>query len=303
VRPAADVALRVTRAYNRGSRVAVVAHAIVEPARFTPLVLEIDIGGVGVEPRLLEDEIGCVLPVAARARMTLRPLRRAPHVVRAFEAFFDAGYFEAHAVKPSAKYRRMVHGELEPEPAPAGVAQVFSAGPEVCSLSMLERIHGPAGVTKAAGAAALQSCTVRNVGRLDAHWDGQTFTRAKIAVADGVAALARDWRAAGGNTSSDAYTFLQGYLYGPGRDESRWQLQPWVFTVTPPGWSTVVDGAAVGGCDGMRGVIRTDRFHAVSMVYRVYAPGRVLVPRGAPLLAFLPIPRRLQHAGVRTVNL
>ena len=52
----------------------------------------------------------------------------------------------------------------------------------------------------------------------------------------------------------------------------------------------------------MRGLIHTDQFHSVAMVYRLYTPGRLTIRLGAPVLRFFPIPRRLQSAGMRLLE-
>jgi hypothetical protein len=302
VRPAPGVALRVSAAFNRRSRINVVEHAVADGGAFTPLVLELDGRTLGKQPVWIDEEIACVLPIAADARMTLASIRRAPEAVREFEAFFDAHYFEAKRTKPTGKYRRLVRDAAVP-PAPTCEARVFSAGPAIHGVSALRRFHGPRGVTsEPPPGVSLPVCTVRNVARLDAIWDGQAFTDERKDLTLPLRAMARDWRAAGGRTSGDAYEFLSGYSYPPARDEPYWLVQPWVFTVTPAGWSTVVDGAHVGGSDGMRGIIRTEWFHTVSMVYRLYSPGRVAVRAGAPLMRFFPMPRRLHAASVRVLD-
>jgi hypothetical protein len=302
VKPAEGVALRVGRAFNRRSRITVVEHAIVDRSGFTPLMLEIDGRDLGPEPRTIIGEIGSVLPVAAHARMTLTSVRKAPEVVRSVEAFFDAHYFETKKTKPTGKYRRMLREHPDLPAAATCEVKVAYAGPAVHTVDALERFHGPGGITKRAPEnVALPYCTVRNIARLEAEWDGQGFTN-ENKVFDRTNSLDRDWKAVGGRRSSDAYEFFSGYFYEPARDEPYWLLQPWIFSTTPPGWSTVIEGASVGGCDGMRGIIRTDHFSTVSMVYRMYNAGRIAVPKGIPIMRFFPIPRRLQDAVMRLVD-
>jgi hypothetical protein len=306
VRPAPEVALRVGGAFNRRSRIAVLEHAIADPIGFTPLVLEIDGRRLGREPTWIADEIGCVLPVARHSTLSLGPIRRAPELVAEFESFFDAHYFETKKVKPTGKYRRMVRESSGPPapPAPTCEGRVYSAGPAVHVLSSLRRFHHPGGVSTAPPRGAfLPECVVKNIAPISVEWDGQMFTREHQGYPAAERALARDWRAAGGHTTSDGYAYLEGYLIGPGRDEPYWLLQPWIFAVTPEGWSSVVDGFPAGGSDGMRGIIRTDQFHTVAMVYRMYAPGPIVVRRGAPLMRFFPIARALQDAPMRVVDL
>jgi hypothetical protein len=223
-------------------------------------------------------------------------------VVREFETFFDADYFELKKSKPTSKYRRLVR-ERGASPGATCAARVFSAGPAIHEVSTLDRFHGPRGVaSQAPVGVSLPACTVNNVGRIDVDWDGQAFTRERKDLDSALRSLARDWRAAGGRTDGDGYDFLAGYVFGPGRDEPYWLLQPWVFAVTAPGWSSVVDGLPAGDSDGMRGIIRTDQFHTVSMVFRLYTPGRIAIRRGASLLRFFPIPRRIQSAPIRLVE-
>lgn len=302
VKPASGVALRVGRAFNRNSRIAVVEHAIVDRSGFTPLVLVIDGSSLGDQPLYIDEEIGCVLPVASRSSLSLRSIRAAPQVVQAFESFFDAHYFEVKAQKPTGKYRRMLR-ELSVPPADACDGEVFYAGPNLHSVSTLRLFHGPRGVArKAPPGVSLPFCTVRNVIRSSADWDGVAFTSQRKEATKALAALTRDWRAAGARASGDAYEFLCGYFYGPPRGEPYWGLQPWVFAVTPPGWSSVLDGLPAGGTDGMRGIVHTDQLHSVAMVYRLFAPGRFTIRLGVPLLRFFPIPRRLQSAGMRLIE-
>ena len=300
LKPAPGVALRVGPAFNRRSRISVIEHAIVDPTAFTPLVLEIDGRALGRAPLWIDDEIGCVLPVASHARLTLASIRTAPAVVREFETFFDAHYFETKKLKPTGKYRRLVREPATPA-AETGDAQVFYAGPAMHTVTQLARFHHPGGIgTRVPTGVSLPQCTVRNVAPLSAIWDGQTYTRERKDTAEALRLFNRDWRAAGGRTSGDAYQFISAYTFGPGRDEPYWLLQPWVFTITPPGWSSVVDGLPAGGGDGMRGIIRTDQFHTVSMVFRMYEPGPVVVRKRSPVLRFFPIPRRLQSASMTT---
>lgn len=302
VKPAPGVALRVGRAFNRNSRISIVEHAIVDRSGFTPLVLVIDGSSLGDQPVFIDEEIGCVLPVASRANLRLRSIRAAPQVVQAFESFFDAHYFEVKAQKPTGKYRRMLR-ELAVPPAAACDGEVFYAGPALHAVSTLHLFHDSRGIARQAPAGvSLPFCTVRNVVRISADWDGRAFTSERKETAKAMAALARDWRAAGGRTSGNAYEFLSGYSYPPARSEPYWLLQPWVFAVTPPGWSSVLDGLPAEGTDGMRGIIHTDQFHSVAMVHRLFTPGRLTIRFGASLLRFFPIPRRLQSAGMRLLE-
>ena len=302
VRPQPGVALRVGRAYNRRSRISVIDHAICDSTDFTPLLLEVDTSDFTAEPRWIDGEIGSLLPVARAAEMTLQRLE-AHHPERAsVETFFDSDYFAIKKDRPTGKYRRKIRGAAAPV-SPTCRAEVLFAGPAVHTLSSLRRFHSRLGLTPRVPVGdGLPFCTVRNIATINAFWDGQTFSRQEGLASSAVRKLRADWGRAGGNTSSDVYEFLRGYYFGPSRDEPYWQLQPWVFSNTAPGWSTVVEGACIGDIDGMRGVIHTDSFHPISMVYRMYAPGPILLRKNLPLMRFFPISRVLQDATMRTMS-
>ncbi|HEX2656646.1 MAG TPA: hypothetical protein VHU40_00175 [Polyangia bacterium] len=298
VRPAAGVALRVGAAFNRRSRVAVVEHAITDSTRFTPLVLTIDGRDLPKDPLWIEHEIGCVLPTAARAELSLGPLRRAPEIVRAYEAYFDAAYFATKQVKPTGKYRRMIRLDTQ-SPSETCHAQAFYAAATASThtLTRLQRFHHPAGIARAAPSGVhLPMVTVRNVARWSVDWNGQSFTREQNDLPRVIPSLIRDWKAAGGDPTSPAFQSLERFAFGPYIDEPYWILHPWVFARTPPGWSMVCDGANIEGADGMRGIVRTDQLNLVATVLRMYAPGRFTLRKGRPLLHFYPLPRRLQYA-------
>jgi hypothetical protein len=302
VRPTSRTVLRVGPAFNRRSRLSVVEHAIADSNGFTPLIVEVDTRDLASRPRWVDAEIGCILPLATGTRMTLTSIQSSPDVASSVEDFFDVDYFRTKQSKPTGKYRKVARIGADAPPV-NGLAKVVYAGPGVHSLSRLRRFHHPKGLTPQAPLdVALPFCTIRNVAAIEASWDGQTFTRQQKVMKAALRSLRSTWLRAGGRANSDAYEFLSGYFFGPSRDEPYWQLQPWVFSVTEAGWSTVVDGANLGGCDGMRGIIRTDIFHPVSMVYRMYAPGDVVLPPRAPLMRIYPAPRDLQDATVRMID-
>jgi hypothetical protein len=78
-------------------------------------------------------------------------------------------------------------------------------------------------------------------------------------------------------------------------------VTPWVFAVTPPGWSSVVDGYHLPSLDGMRGVISTDIFHGIGHVSQFYKQGEITIKRSALLERVLPVPRQLLQADYNAV--
>ena len=169
---------------------------------------------------------------------------------------------------------------------------------------MLHRFCTPAGFKNRGpgGEAGLPVAVIRNAARIRGNWDGRAFSDLEGDFDRAHKSFQRAWRRAGGR-SSDAFTFLERYFYDPANDEPRWLLQPWAFVKTAPGWSTVMDGCQLPGSTGMRGVIRTDIFHPLAMVYHLDGPRAFRIHPGAPLLRFHPLPRSLQDARLKTLLL
>jgi hypothetical protein len=88
-----------------------------------------------------------------------------------------------------------------------------------------------------------------------------------------------------------ALLYLTKYFTPHPRGEPHFFVKPWAFVETPPGWSSVLEGTRGPGWDVLRGVVRTDAFHAVPAVFDVHRSGAFELPRGAPLLEVIAIPR------------
>jgi hypothetical protein len=305
VRPRAGTWLRVSRAFNRGSRLAVIEHLVADSSRFTPLLLEVEIRSLPDTPSWLESEIGCVLPVSPKVSMSLARLTRASGIAESFERFYDGSYFAEKAQRATGKYRKRVRHDGAAAALEPCVAKAFYLGPGVHEVQMLHRFCSPAGMRREGpeGEAGLPIGRVRNVGRLRGRWDGKAFTGSKVDIKAARASLASAWKRAGGTARSDALAFLSRYFFDPAHDEPYWLLQPWVFVRTPGGWSTVMDGCVVPGSAGMRGIIRTDVFHPLAMVYRLSVPQTFTIPMRASMLRFHPLPRSLQDARLETIAL
>jgi hypothetical protein len=82
-------------------------------------------------------------------------------------------------------------------------------------------------------------------------------------------------------------------LHPPG--EPFFFTKPWCFAVTPPGWSVVLEGVPDpdGAFDVLRGVIRSDVFHATPAVVSIRRPGSFHIRRGQPLLRLWAMPNAL----------
>ena len=293
VKPRSGVWLRISRAFNRASRIRVVEHLIADDSAYTPLVLEIDARALPSAPLWLEGEIGCLLPVCPKVQMSMARVGAGSVAVKQFEGFFDSEYFALKAVQPTSRYRKRVREQNETDSAPACDARVLFAGPPVHELRTLDRFVSSQGFSKRgpANEPGLPVGRVGNVARIRATWDGQSLTKQDVRLEPVLRQLAHDWKRAGGRVDSDAFEFLSGYMLANTRDEPFCAVQPWVFVETSPGWSTVVEGIGVGDTVGMRGVIHTDSFHALAVGYRFYAPQSLDLRRGTPLIDFLPVPR------------
>ena len=305
IKPPQDAWLRVGRAFNRACRIDVIDHLIDDPTGFTPLIVEVDGRSIGRDAVWLEGEVGSLLPVSPNVTIDLAQMPPDSPVVRSYEAFFDAHFFAEKEKHPTGKYRKMFRDKTseEPEPSPACHARMFFVGPAVHKIRRLNRRFTPAGVSQAGPQhhGGLPFAEIANVGQIGADWDGQSF-RPRVEFGSALRALERSWRRAGGNTDSDAFEVLRNYAADSARDEPYWGIHAWAFLVTSAGWSAVTEGTRIGHSEGMRGVLRTDAFHGLSMVYRLYAPGPVQVDRGTVIMRATPIPRRLQAAGLIDVS-
>ena len=95
-----------------------------------------------------------------------------------------------------------------------------------------------------------------------------------------------------------ALLYLTKYFTPHPPGEPNFFVKPASLLETSPGVSTLLDGVCGAGYDVLRGVVRTDGFHATPAVFQV-APGRsIAVARGTPLVEMFPIPRDLIDADV-----
>jgi len=291
VRPRRGLWALVGGAFNRRSRVAVVDHLVTDPDAFVPLVLEIDTREVMRAPIWMEAEIGCITPLSPRARLRKQRVEPGAPELRQFAEFFSESYFETTTKHPTAQYllndrKRRVKADETCD------ARLLYIGPDVHTLGELSRFITSAGFAPRPRSAG--SCPfglVRNLGSVRWTWQGQTSTEFEVDIARHLPALRKLWREAFGDAHASAREFLEAHCVGQVWDQPYVQLQPWVLVPTAAGWSTLVDGIHHPGCDGMRAVIATDWFYAVSMVYRLYGPAKVSIQSRAPMLRVLPVSR------------
>jgi hypothetical protein len=300
VRPAARTCLLVAGAYNRSGRATIREHLVTDTTRFTPLVLEIDVSSLTTRPAWLAGEIGCVTPLVPTVRFRMRPLASAPEVGASVLKFYDASYFAEKRQRPTGRYRKL-HAALSSEADPRADCQLVYAGPRVHRVTGRWRSAGPDGWGTWSGSRdqVLEQAIVRSECVLQALWDGHTPRDLRAHSAASSRRFSALWRRLYGSDAEDALGFFRAHFGTPPLGEPYLVLQPRIFVSTPPGWSSIVDGFHGSIYDGMRGVIATDAFNTVSTVYRLYRPGRFRIPKAAPVLRVLPVPRALLHRPLR----
>lgn len=304
VRPAAGTTLLVSGAYNRRSRVTVLEHLVTDAERFTLLVLEIDVSGLTTRPAWIEGELGCVTPLVPRVRFVMRPLAAAPEVGAFVPRFFDASYFAEKGTGPTGRYRKLQAGLSSGEPSRRGDHHLAYVGPAVHRVAGGWRCAGPDGWSTWTGSKdqVLEQAIVRSDERLEACWDGYAMKVFRPRTKGSRERFDRLWRQVYGVEAEEAReSFRSGFVKTP-LDEPHLGIVPAVFVATPPGWSSIVDGFHGAIHDGMRGVIATDAFGAVSTVYRFHRPGRLRIPKASPLFRVLPVPRALLRRPLRQVD-
>lgn len=302
IRPRAGLWLLVGGAFNRRSRIPVIDHVVTDPGQYVPLLVELDISALDAKrtakPLWIESELGCVTPLSPRARLTKERLQPGAPELRQFASYFSEAHFESKGKHPTATYVRQQR-ERRVRAAPRGDARLLFAGPDVHAVGTFRRFIGSEGFSVRPHAPGeLQYALVRNIAPIQWTWQGQTHTTFQVDSARAVSGLRKLWQATAGDTAPSAFEFLSRYALGEQWDQPYVQLQPWVFTPTPDGWSMLVDGFHhPPDYDGMRAVIATDWFFALAMVYRLYAPSTVRIPLRAPMLRALPVPRATLELG------
>jgi hypothetical protein len=159
------------------------------------------------------------------------------------------------------------------------------------------RFHRAAGVVRESGEP--DRLVVRNAVALTASFDGHTVM---VTPDPGeLASYARDVRTTwerwlgGPPAHPGALLYLAKYVTPHPPGEPHFFVKPPSLVETSPGVSTVIDGI---GPDVMRGVVRTDGFHATPAVFQLVAGRTIEVARGAPIVELFPCPRALIDADI-----
>jgi hypothetical protein len=304
--------LRVSGTANRRNLfIEVGEHFLPDRTTLVPIVLEFGVRDDAPDRLRLEGEIGTLAPLSPTVSIAERALADAPEVGLSHAAFYDAAYFAAKKKEPTKKYRRMTSRRAlaggPRDDVRDGASQLVVAGPAAHTIVTAGRFAGADGFTTTPpSTGALPSIAFANLVPFEARFDGHTLAIEpdRRALADGARAVEETWVAALGRDFLDANRGALWYLtkyftpHPPG--EPHFFVKPWAFTRTPPGWSSLLEGAHGDGWDVLRGVVATDTFFATPAVFRVQRIGEpIRVPVGELLLQVTPVPRRLLHATFR----
>lgn len=306
VRPRRGTWLRVSGAGSRAILgLGVRTSWIADDDELVPLVIDVDAASDGAR---LEGEVATIAPVVPDVRVAIDGLSAAPELARAHVAFYDAKYFATKKGEVTKKYRRNVssaraHEDEADAPATIRLAHLAGPRPEVVAIDRVLGSTSTSPIAAPRDGRSLRVVRYLNAVPFTAHFDGNT-----LAVEPDGAVLARGARAVVaeleavlgpgfGVEHKGAVLYLTKYFTPHPHGEPHFFVKPWAFTLTPPGWSSVLEGVRGEGWDVMRGVVWTDRFHATPAVFSMQPGRRIRVGEGAPLLDVVPVPRSLLAEG------
>lgn len=299
-------ALRVSHGGNRRNRDIAVGESFVHTTdAWVPLVLELT-PPARRSSFVLGQEIATLAAVGSLP-VVASDLHARTDLGEAHLRFFDAAYFDDKRRGPTKKYRQLIAAERSESDGAALV--VVQAGPIATTIETRGRCHAADGPSTAQTVARV---VVQNLVGFVAHEDGST-----VAIEPDAKALSRvaaeidaAWSNVFGRERLDgargALWYLTKYFTPHVTGEPHFFVKPPALFATPSSHALVVDGIHGDGYDIMRGVIRSDRFHAAPAVFAVDRGGTIELAAGAPLcrlVAFDPVLDRVEprwHAPLPT---
>jgi hypothetical protein len=296
VKPGAGHWLRVSATKNRGVHGLDATEAYVTDDEFVPLVVDFILPPGEV---CLVGEVATLAIVRPGVRVSMLPLSDAAHLTRAHAAFYDAAYFaKKRGDEITRKYRRQMTQHEDDPARECEVRVAHIAGPKPIIQRELPLLSASsARITTKTPPLPFDRVRFSNAVPFSARYDGYS-----VDVEPDRAALAQgasDVRAAlDGRLDGGALLYLTKYFTPHPRGEPHFFVKPWAFVETSPGWSSLLEGTRGASWDVMRGVVRTDAFHAAPAVFRLHGPGRIRVDRGEDLLDVLAVPRSVLDARV-----
>ena len=274
---------------------------------FIPLILELDLSSLRNRETWLDTELACLIPLRPNVAMSIASLKERPEPGRAACEFYDANYVEPrYHGKYIGRYRKITASEsLTEQPGKADCQLVVAGGPQLHGIGTFDRFATSTGWSRRHPEARfLQYAVVRNICEVKGRWDGLSVRDISADMPAYVEQLRRDWtKLYGASAIASIELTLDYVLVLSHRAEPYFGIMPWVFAVTPPGWSCLLDSFHLEGLDGLRALISTDSFFEVPPLWQFYKPARFSIPRGANLARALPVPRRLLRATFAEVSL
>lgn len=303
VRPPAGLALALHRGANRRPLgVTARTTVITDSSGWTPLALELELDPALREVTLVGElaTLSVYDPAVELSRVSLENRNES----RDFLNFYDQRYFnDKRGGAITKKYRRTVTATATTDSDTQGaltlldgIASELTDAPPVC-------VEGPDANARSITVAG--RVTVRNAVAFSALYDGQTvsLTWDHAALAHRRARIEAQWKwatEAEPERHRGALWYLTKYFTPHPAGEPFAFVKPASLVVTPPGWSTLIDGHAGHGYDLLRGLVQTDWFHATPAVFTFTHPGtRVHLDAGQPLTTLWPLPRSLASPTVR----
>ncbi|MCX5746385.1 MAG: hypothetical protein NT062_28240, partial [Proteobacteria bacterium] len=257
--------------------------------------------GADAERVTLEGEVATLAVLPARVTIARTSIAAAPEVARAHVGFYDAAYFATKTSGVARKYRDELRAAKDPIGQQDDVTlTIVDGGPLLVAPAPPTRVHRVAGP---APGTLVDRVVVTNAVAFEATFDG-----ARVAIEPDRAQLdryAREvrevWEAwfahAGVAAHAGALLYLTRYFTPHPPGEPHFFTKPATLVQTSAGSSTVIEGKPGAGYDVMRGVVRTDGFHATPSVFHLWQVGRAIaVAQGAILAELVPTPRTLIDA-------
>ena len=291
--------LRVSGTKNRGPHGLGADEAyVIDHEDFVPLVVDFVLPPGEVK---LVGEVATLAVVRPGVRVEVVSIGEAKHLARAHAAFYDEKYFgKKRGDETTRKYRRTIAKSTRDDAVTTGdvtlrVAHVAGPSP-VIEREVRVLSASSTNVSKKTPPRPFDRVRFDNAVGFEARWDGYSLTVEPNR--RDLDAGARAVEAALGGVMPDehrgALLYLTKYFTPHPRGEPHFFVKPWSFVETPAGWSSLLEGTRGPGWDVLRGVVRTDAFHAVPAVFDVHRSGAFELSRGAPLLDVIAIPRESQ---------
>jgi hypothetical protein len=301
VRPRDGVRIRQSATANRRSLAYSIDQAIIDDSSgLVPVVLNV-VPAPGIDVFALKGEVATLGALPSSVAFTRATLDDAPQIGRAHCSFYDAAYFETKKRGAlSRKYRDRFARESSGS-ADAVRATIVDAGPRSVEVARPQRVHRVSGVVRAR--LDPDRLTIANAISFSATFDGSHVTVAPnpaelAAYASEVRVVWERWLGTDPGRHPGALLYLTKYFTPHPPGEPYFFVKPASLLETSPRVSTLIDGVCGAGYDVLRGVVRTDGFHATPAVFQLASGRSIEVARGTPLVEMFPIPRDLIDADV-----